>query len=273
MRVPEIEAAIEGIRARTDRPFAVNLPLYRKGAEEVMDLLERLQPPILVASQGGPRNYLSRFQALGTVCIHTVASVRHAEKAVAAGVNALVVVGGEAGGHPPPDLVSGHVMLRAIKRALPDTPVISAGGWADGAGIAAALALGAGAAALGTRFLTCPEAGVPRAYKERVLLAGVEDTRVVGRGFGVIRALRNGFTDRMEALETAAASEDERAGVFRSTTLKDVVLHGAISTGKLEAGQSAGLVERARPAAEVVRELAEDTLNTIQGLGRVSACR
>ncbi|MBF9034352.1 2-nitropropane dioxygenase [Rhodobacterales bacterium HKCCE2091] len=268
MRLPEIEAAIAGIRDATDRPFAVNLPLYRKGAEEVMDLLERLRPPILVASQGGTRAYLERFRDLGTICIHTVASVAHAEKAAEAGVDGLVVVGGEAGGHPPADLVSGHVMLRAVKRRLPDVPVISAGGWADGAGLAAALALGAGAAAFGTRFLVCPEAGIPQAYKDRVMEAGVGDTRVVGRGFGVIRALRNDFTARMEMLEREAASEADRAAVFRGVTLKDVVLHDAIDDGKLEAGQSAGLVDRALPAAEVVAEIADGARKTLARLAQ-----
>ena len=266
MRLPDIEAAIAGIRARTGRPFAVNLPLYRKGADEVMDLLERLRPPVLVASQGGPQGYLARFQRIGTICVHTAASVRHAEKAANAGVDALVIVGGEAGGHPPPNLVSGHVMLRAVKRALLDMPVISAGGWADGAGLAAALALGAGAAAFGTRFLTCPEAGVPQAYKDRVLDAGVGDTRVVGRGIEVIRALRNAFTDRMEALELSGADEGARAAAFRATTLRDVVLDGEIEGGKLEAGQSAGLVDRARPAADVVAEVARGADATIRGL-------
>ncbi|RVT81495.1 2-nitropropane dioxygenase [Rhodobacteraceae bacterium CCMM004] len=269
MRLPDIEAAVAAIRARTDRPFAVNLPLYRPGADDVMDLLERLRPPVLVASQGGPRAYLARFQAIGTLCVHTVASVEHAEKAAAAGADALVVVGGEAGGHPPPDLVSGHVMLRAVKRALPDMPVISAGGWADGPGLVAALALGAGAAAFGTRFLTCPEAGVPQPYKDRVLSAGVGDTRVVGRGFGVIRALRNGFTDRMEALERAGASEADRAAVFRATTLRDVVLDGAVDMGKLEAGQSAGLVDTPLPAAEVVTHLAQEAREVLARLARL----
>ena len=152
-------------------------------------------------------------------------------------------------------------------------PVIASGGWADGAGLVAALALGAGAAAFGTRFLTCPEAGVPDAYKARVLASGVDGTRVVGRGFGVIRALRNGFTDRMEALEAAAAPEDERRAAFTGTTLRDVALGGALDDGKLEAGQSAGLVERAMPASEVVAEIAQDARAEIARLARFDASK
>lgn len=267
MRLADIEAAIAGIRAATDQPFAVNLPLYRKGADEVMALLDDLRPPILIASQGGTAKYLDRFKAQGTICIHTVASVAHARKAAAAGVDALNVVGGEAGGHPPPDLVSGHVLLRAVRCALPDMPIISAGGWADGAGLAAALALGADAAAFGTRFLASPEAGVPAPYKDRVLRAGVDDTRVVGRGLGMIRALRNGFTDRMEKLEKSGASLEERRAVFAGVTLRDVVVNGDMEGGKVEAGQSAGLIDEIVPAADLVASIAADCQQTV---GRVS---
>lgn len=138
-----------------------------------MDLLAAKRVPVLIASQGGPRRYLPRFDGTGTICLHVVASVEHAAKAVGAGVDGLVAVGAEAGGHPPPDLVSTLVITRAIVQAAPNTPVIASGGFADGSGLAAALALGAGAAQFGTRFLASSEATVHSAYKEAVLAASV----------------------------------------------------------------------------------------------------
>ncbi|ESR23011.1 NAD(P)H-dependent flavin oxidoreductase [Lutibaculum baratangense] len=263
MYLPDLAAAIGAVKDGTDRPFAVNVPLYRKGVEEVLDLVAERRVPVVVASQGGPKKYLSRFKDLGTICIHVVASAEHARKAADAGVDALVVVGGEAGGHPPPDMVSTLVLVRAVARAV-DIPVIASGGFADGAGLAAALALGAGAANFGTRFIATPEAGVSEAYKRMVVGAGAADTRAVGRGLGVIRALRNRFTDRMAKLEAAAAPLEERKAAFQAASLKMAAFDGDVEDGKVEAGESAGLVDDIVPAGDLVRRIASEYLQTVR---------
>ncbi|SMY08836.1 NAD(P)H-dependent flavin oxidoreductase [Flavimaricola marinus] len=267
MYLDALEEAIDTVRAGTDRPFAVNMPLYRKGADEVLDLLEAKRIPIIVASQGGPQKYLDRFKAVGTICLHVVASESHALKAAEKGVDGLVVVGGEAGGHPPAELVSTLVLIRAVARATAGRiPLIASGGFADGQGLAAALALGAGAANFGTRFIATPEAGVSEAYKQAVIRAGVADTRTVGRGFGMIRTLTNDFAEEMAALERAAAPEEERRTAFAASTLKMAALDGDMRRGKVEAGQSAGLVTRMMPAAEIVAEIAMEYAACVQSL-------
>ncbi len=261
MRLPDLAVALDALQAGTTRPFAVNLPLYRQEADAVIALLLERRIPVLIASQGGPKRYLAAFRAVGTICLHVVASVEHAQKAAEAGVDGLIVVGGEAGGHPPAGLVSSLVMLRAVARALPGMPLIASGGFADGAGLAAALALGAGAAQFGTRFIATPEATVHPAYKDAILRAGPDDTRTVGTGFGMIRALSNAFTDRMTALEQAAAPQEERRQIFAAATLKAAALDGDMTGGKLEAGQSAGLVDGIEPAADIVHRIAAEYLD------------
>lgn len=259
MYLDALEQAIDTVRAGTDRPFAVNMPLYRKGADEVLDLLEAKRIPVIIASQGGPQKYVDRFKAAGTVCLHVVASETHAVKAAQRSVDGLVVVGGEAGGHPPADLVSTLVLVRAVAKATGgQVPLIASGGFVDGQGLAAALALGAGAANFGTRFIATPEAGVSDTYKAAVIRAGVADTRTVGRGFGMIRTLDNEFAREMAALEAAAAPEDQRRAAFAAATLKMAAFDGDVQRGKVEAGQSAGLVDRVMPAADVVAEIARD---------------
>jgi enoyl-[acyl-carrier protein] reductase II len=266
-----LAATIDAVRAATDRPFAVNLPLYRKGSDEILDLLEEKRIPILIASQGGVDKYLRRFQDIGTICLHVVAGETHALKAADRGVDGLIVVGGEAGGHPPEGLVSTLVLTRAVVKAVDGRlPVIASGGFADGAGLAAALALGAGAANFGTRFMATPEAGLARGYKQAVLAAGIADTRTVGQGIGMIRAISNDFTDKMAELENANAPENVRRSFFAAATLKMAALDGDVRGGKLEAGQSTGLVSQIQPAAEVVAQIAQEYLEVVAGLPRAA---
>ncbi|MEV6909184.1 nitronate monooxygenase family protein [Amycolatopsis sp. NPDC051071] len=258
MRLPDLARTLDEMADGTESPWAVNLPLYRSGVEEVMELLLKRRPPVLIASQGGPRRYLSRFHDVGTTCLHVVAGTEHAKKAVDAGVDGLVVVGAEAGGHPPPGLVTTLVLTRAVTTAVPGTPIVAAGGLADGAGLAAMLALGAGAAQFGTRFLASTEATVHPDYKAAVVAAGIDSTRTVGRELGVIRALANDFTDRMTELENSAADVERRRDTFTASTLRDAALDGDLKNGKVEAGQSAGLVTDVLPAADIVRRIVEE---------------
>lgn len=266
MRLPDLARTLDEVAAGTDRPWAVNLPLYRAGADEVIDLLLERPPPVLIASQGGPRRYLGRFHAAGTRCLHVVAGTEHARKAADAGVDALVVVGAEAGGHPPPAMVGTQVIVRAVVAAVPGVPVIASGGVADGRGLAAMLALGAGAAQFGTRFLASAEASVHEGYKSAVVAAGVHDTRTVGHGLGVIRVITNDFTDRMLGLEASGADEDVRRKTFQAATLKDAALHGDVAEGKVEAGQSAGLVDAVLPAARIVERIVVEYRAALAGL-------
>jgi enoyl-[acyl-carrier protein] reductase II len=268
MRLADLRRVIAQVRAATDRPFAVNVPLHRAGAAEVLDLLEAERIPVLIASQGGPDAYVRRFQDVGTRCLHVVASERHASRAVAAGVDGLVVVGGEAGGHPPASLVSTLVLVRAVVRAHPSVPIVASGGFADGAGLAAALALGAGAAQFGTRFLLSEESALHPAYKAAVLASGVADTLAVGRDIGLVRLVGNAFARRMAELEGMGADLAWRRAEFEKATLRMAAVDGDVTAGKVEAGQSAGLVDAVSPAGQIVARIAAEYAATVAWLPR-----
>ncbi len=170
MRAADFARALSEIREKTTKPYGVNIPLNNPRARELLDIAHEARIPVMVASQGGPREHLGRFRAIGTKWLHVVASVEHARKAQAAGVDALVVDGMEAGGHPPPSEVTTLVLVRRVIKAV-ELPVVASGGIADGAGVAAMLALGADAVQLGTRFIATPEASVHENYKRAVLAA------------------------------------------------------------------------------------------------------
>ena len=249
MRPEDFKSTLRAIKAGTSKPFGVNIPLNGARAKELLDIAIEERIPVMVASQGGPREQLPRFRAIGTKWLHVVASVEHAKKAEAAGVDALVVDGAEAGGHPPPSNVGTIVLVRRIVRAT-RLPVVASGGVADGAGVAALLALGAEAVQLGTRFIATPEASVHENYKRAVLAADVHDSCLVGPPSLPIRQLKNAFTQKFES-----AKPSEREALFKASSLKKAALEGDVEWGKVEAGQSAGLVDDILPAAEVMKRL------------------
>jgi enoyl-[acyl-carrier protein] reductase II len=252
MRPEDFSRTLDEIRAGTNKPYGVNIPLNGARAPELIEIALQKRIPVMVASQGGPREHLPRFRGIGTRWLHVVASVEHAKKAEAAGVDALVVDGAEAGGHPPPSNVGTLVLVRRVVRAT-RLPVVASGGVADGAGIAALLALGAEAVQLGTRFIATPEASVHENYKRAVLAADVHDTCLVGPPTLPIRQIRNAFTQKFEL-----ASREEREALFKGTSLKKAALEGDVDWGKVEAGQSAGLVDDIVPAAELTKRLARE---------------
>jgi enoyl-[acyl-carrier protein] reductase II len=254
MRPEDFRRALADIRAGTDKPYGVNIPLNNPRAPELLDIACEAKIPVMVASQGGPKEQLARFRAIGTKWLHVVASVEHAKKAEAAGVDALVVDGMEAGGHPPPSEVTTLVLVRRVAKAV-KLPIVASGGVADGAGIAALLALGADAVQLGTRFIATPEASVHENYKRAVLAADVDGSTLVARGKLPIRQLKNRFAERYNAAERAGATQAELDALLKTSSLKQAALEGDVEWGKVEAGQSAGLVDEILPAAEVVRRL------------------
>ncbi len=252
MRPAEFKVCLQEIHRGTRKPFGVNIPLNNSRAPELLDIAFEARIPVMVASQGGPKEQLARFRAIGTKWLHVVASVEHARKAEAAGVDALVVDGAEAGGHPPAAQVSTLVLVRRVAKAV-KLPIVASGGAADGAGIAALLALGADAVQLGTRFIATPEASVHEKYKQAVLAADVDGTTLVGPLALPIRLLKNAFTEKFHSL-----GADEQQSLYKATSLKQAALEGDVEHGKVEAGHSAGLNDDNHPPAEQIARLVNE---------------
>jgi enoyl-[acyl-carrier protein] reductase II len=267
MHPDALRAAIRTVKEHTDRPFAVNVPLYNARAATFLDIVLEEGVPIVVASQGGPKQHIARFKERGVTWLHVTASPEHAAKAEAAGVDAVVAVGTEAGGHPPPDEVGSLVVVRAVVKAV-SIPVIGGGGIADGAGIAAMLCLGADGVQLGTRFLLTPESNLHKAYKARALAAGIADTTLIGRGRLPIRVLKNDFTREFEAAERTGAPAEDLATLSASRTLKMAAFDGDVDRGKLEVGQSVGLIDELVPAGELVQRLIAEFETAVERLSR-----
>jgi NAD(P)H-dependent flavin oxidoreductase YrpB (nitropropane dioxygenase family) len=218
MTFEELRNAIDEVKERTDRPFGVNIRADAVDADERVKLM--ISTGIRVASfaRAPEQDLIATLKDAGVVVMPSIGAVRHAEKVAAWGADAVMVQGGEGGGHT--GQVATTVLLPSVVDAV-DIPVVAAGGFYDGRGLAAALAYGAAGVGMGTRFLLTRESTVPQAVKDAYLASGVTDTVVTTRVDGVPhRVLR---TDLVASLENAGATRGllravRNAARFRSLT-------------------------------------------------------
>jgi enoyl-[acyl-carrier protein] reductase II len=256
----DLERELLLLKQATARPFGLNIPLYSLKSKDFLSLALKHQVPVVFASQGGPKPHLQAFKDQGILWFHVVASLEHALKAQDAGVDAVVVVGTEAGGHPPASDVSTLINVRHVLKNL-SIPVIAGGGVADGWGIASLLALGAEAVQLGTRFLMTQEAWVHENYKQQVLKTQVHETLLVGRSLQPVRMINNDFAQTVIQAEKDGSDPVRIAELFQSGTLKKAALEGDMQWGKVELGQSAGLIEDVLSVKMLMAQLVQE-LNT-----------
>jgi len=281
----ETREAIERTRGRTDRPFAVNLVLDERTVEWPVEehLVACLDAgaPIVSFSFGDPTPHLDRCQDAGVPVIAMVGSAGAAKSAVAAGVDVVVAQGAEAGGHLDSD-ESTMALVPCVVDAVPEVPVLAAGGIGDGRGVAASLALGADGAWLGTRFVATAEASAHREYKAAVVAARETDTvrSTLFDGGWPGRDHRTLVTDTVAEWDAAGrpppgerpGEGDAVASLPDGTTVErfDDVPPVAGVTGDPDslpqyAGQSAGTTDAIRPASEVVTSLVQEAASTIEG--------
>ena len=263
--VEDLERELLAIKVATQRPFGLNIPLYSPKSKEFLSMALKHQVPVVIASQGGPKQHIQAFKKQGILWFHVVASLEHALKAQDAGVDAVVVVGAEAGGHPPGNDVSTLINVRHVLKHL-SIPVIAGGGVADGWGIAALIALGADAVQLGTRFLMTQEAWVHAHYKEQVLNTQVNETLMVGRSMQPVRMINNAFAQAVLQAEKEGLPQEHIAELFKRGTLKQAALLGDMQWGKVELGQSAGLIEDVLSVRDLMAQLVNELSKATQRL-------
>ncbi|SNS27206.1 NAD(P)H-dependent flavin oxidoreductase YrpB, nitropropane dioxygenase family [Sphingomonas laterariae] len=202
MTPKEAAEKIKIVREATTAPFGVNFHMFQPGASEIVDLVIANKDRVRAVSFGrGPdKKMIQRFKDAGILCVPTVGAVKHAQKMVELGVDMVTVQGGEGGGHT--GAVPTTVLLPQVLDAV-KVPVIAAGGFADGRGLAAALAFGAVGIAMGTRFLMTQESPLPQKAKDVYLKAGTDDIIVTKKIDGLPqRMVRTPLFDKIESSGT-----------------------------------------------------------------------
>lgn len=272
--VEDLQREWAGMRRATSRPFAIN-HTTRPLDEDAFQATIEEHPAVISFHLAVPRDLIGRAHDAGILWIQQVMDARQAADALDAGADVLIAQGGEAGGHGGE--VSTLVLVPQVVDMAGDTPVIAAGGIADGRGLAAALSLGAQGVSMGTRFLASVEMPASDEWKRRIVTAdAIDAVKVAGSerilppysrpgSFGVPRALRTPFVDMLRD-----KPEDVDPG--------EVVplLMGAIHAGRGDeympfAGQSAALVHDIRPAGEIVRGIVGEAEAILTGQGHRAA--
>jgi nitronate monooxygenase len=244
-RTPEaLRADLEWVRAKTDKPFAINMTIGLTDPERLQidaALCEEFEVPVWITSYGNPTEFVQRAKRVGSTVFHDVVNLKHALKAQSAGVDAVIGVAAGAGGHA--GCISPYALFPYLSAHL-DVPVIAAGCISTGKQIAASLALGAELVYMGTRFIASAECGAPDAYKQKVIECGPED--IV-------------YTDTVSGVH----------GNFIADTVPDP---DGPSAGKRwkdiwSAGQGVVDVHEVLPIERIVEDLVRETHDTLKALG------
>jgi NAD(P)H-dependent flavin oxidoreductase YrpB (nitropropane dioxygenase family) len=301
MTLDELATAIGKVKAATDKPFGVNMRADAADAGDRVELLIREGVKVASFALAPKQELIVRLKEAGAVVIPSIGAAKHARKVAGWGADAMIVQGGEGGGHTGP--VATTLLLPSVLDAVKDSgiPVIAAGGFFDGRGLAAALSYGAAGVAMGTRFLLTSDSTVPDAVKQRYLDSALDGTVVTRRVDGMPhRVLRTGLVEKLEsgsrargftaAVGNAAKFKKMSQMSWRSMItdglamrhgqelswsqvvmaantpmlLKAGLVEGNTEAGVLASGQVAGILDDLPSCAELIESIVRDAIEHLQ---------
>jgi enoyl-[acyl-carrier protein] reductase II len=260
-----IRAEILKMRELTDKPFGVNVAQAFVRDPDIVQFIIDNGIKFVTTSAGDPMKYTGMLKEAGLTVFHVVPSLKGALRAIEAGVDGLIVEGGEGGGFKNPQDVASMVLIPLVAEAV-DVPIVAAGGIMDGRSMAAAFALGAEGVLMGTRVLSATESPVHQNWKNAIVQAEATDTVFLNRsGPGpALRALRTERTTRLQK-----DGVENIFGEFAGT--QDVYFGGNLEAGIALTGQVAGRIKSVRPIADILEETMAEFRQTAGRLGGFGA--
>ena len=256
------QAEIRRCRTLTQKPFGVNVMLMAPNKDEIVDVICTEKPAFVTLGAGNPVPYFEKLHAAGIKVIPVVPNVKLAKRVEEKGADAIVVEGMEEGGH-----IGSIATMPLMTQVIPavSLPVVMAGGFADGRGLAAALVMGASGVQMGTRFLVAEECPVHQNMKEKLLKAIDTDSIVTGLTIGgAVRGLKNKFSENFVKMEYEGKTSKEELLKLATGTNKLAAVDGDTENGMMQAGQSLLPLDRIEPVETIINRIiieAQDALD------------
>ena len=252
----------------TNKPFAVNLPLLYPSIEEHVQTIIDLKVPIVFTSAGSPKKWTPLFKQHGIKVVHVVSNVVFAQKSEAAGVDAIVAEGFEAGGHNGREETTTLCLIPLVSDAV-TIPVIAAGGIGSGRAMAAVFALGAEAVQIGSLFVASPESSAHQNFKNLIIEATEGATELSLKQLTPVRLIKNKFYNDIQKAQENNASIQDLKDLLGRGRAKRGMFEGDLSEGELEIGQISSAINVIKPAATIVKEVWEEYAQTLKRLHTV----
>lgn len=249
-----LEDHIKKCKKATSNPFGVNVPLMYPQVEEIMKTIIDLKVPIVFTSAGNPKAWTSNLQENGIKVAHVVSSLKFAKKCEAAGVDAVVAEGFEAGGHNGREETTTFCLIPEISKSL-SIPLIAAGGIGCGRTMLAATALGAEGVQIGSRFAASTESSAHENFKQLIVDAKEGSTELMMKKLTPVRLLKNKFYEEVKASELQCASDDSLRTLLGKGRAKKGMFEGDLEEGELEIGQVSAHIKEIMPAADIVKDM------------------
>ncbi len=257
-----LDEQIQKCKNATDKPFAVNLPMLYPDIDKHIATIIKHKVPIVFTSAGNPKTWTKHLKEHGITVVHVVSSVKFALKAEAAGVDAVVAEGFEAGGHNGRDETTTLCLIPMVADAI-SIPLIAAGGIGTGRGMLAALNLGADAVQIGSRFVASEESSAHQNFKQSVIDAKEGDTQLTFKDITPVRLIKNEFYQKVENAYQNGASKDELIELLGRGRAKKGMFEGDLIEGELEIGQISGLINEVKSAKAIVEEIIAEFKQTL----------
>ena len=248
---------IQKCKKATDKPFGVNVPMLYPDIEKIMDIIVEEGVKIVFTSAGNPKTWTSFLKEKGITVVHVVSSVKFALKAEAAGVDAVVCEGFEAGGHNGREETTTFTLIPMVKEQV-KIPVIAAGGIGSGRGMLAAMVLGADGVQIGSRFVATEESSAHQNFKNMIVDAKDGDTHLTLKELAPVRLLKNKFYGEVQELYQQNPSKEQLKELLGRARAKKGMFEGDLENGELEIGQISGLIHEIKSAKVVVKEIIEE---------------